>query len=84
MLTPRIVKETTDFKYEDKVGDLTRLFRTTCEGTFPSRIPERRDMSSHPITYFIEVKTTTTTGTEAFELSTQQYDLVSSQLSSER
>ncbi|XP_014551211.1 hypothetical protein COCVIDRAFT_42474 [Bipolaris victoriae FI3] len=66
-------RETADIVYKDESGQLTQYLREHCEGDFPNQIREDRNFQTHPIEYFLEVKTTTGDCKTRFYMSSGQY-----------
>ncbi|ORY18241.1 hypothetical protein BCR34DRAFT_596464 [Clohesyomyces aquaticus] len=66
-------RETADLVYTDRSGHLTQHLRTNCIGGFPGQIPEIHNFATHPIEYYLEVKTTTSACGTRFYLSNSQY-----------
>lgn len=69
-------RETADIVYKDESGQLTQYLREHCKGDFPNQIREDRNFQTHPIEYFLEVKTTTGDCKTRFYMSSGQYKRV--------
>jgi hypothetical protein len=69
-------RETADIVYTDKTGAVTRYLRQNSEGSFPHEIPEHWNFASHPIEYYLEVKSTTGHCSSRFYMSSGQYKRV--------
>ncbi|USP74759.1 hypothetical protein yc1106_02033 [Curvularia clavata] len=68
-----IGRETADIVYKDESGQFTQYLREHSEGPFPNQIGEDRNFQTHPIEYFLEVKTTTGDCRTRFYMSSGQY-----------
>ncbi|KAF2654846.1 hypothetical protein K491DRAFT_599984 [Lophiostoma macrostomum CBS 122681] len=64
--------ETADIVYTDRNGALTQYLRNVCEGSFPTQLADH-DHVTHPIEYYLEVKTTTGECETRFYMSNIQY-----------
>jgi hypothetical protein len=69
-------RETADIVYLDATGALTRYLRYSSEGAFPHQIHEDRNFVTHPIEYYLEVKSTPGRCSTRFYLSGSQYKRV--------
>jgi len=81
-MPPYLPSETADIVYADTNGELTRFLRSNCHGRFPD-FPPVVDLGNHtttpPITYYLEVKTTTSPNPdEKFYMSKGEYELMQS------
>jgi hypothetical protein len=70
-------RETADLVYTDNDGTFTQYLRDHCEGSFPHQIPAARNFETHPIEYYLEVKTSTQAYDTRFYMSSGQYKRVS-------
>lgn len=69
-------RETADIVYNDDSGQLTQYLRDHSEGIFPFQIHEGRNFQTHPIEYYLEVKTTVGPCGTRFYMSSGQYKRV--------
>jgi hypothetical protein len=69
-------QETADIVYLDTTGALTDYLRQNSEGRFPHQISEYRNFGSHPIEYYLEIKSTVGVCGTRFYMSGGQYNRV--------
>jgi hypothetical protein len=74
-MLPWIGRETADLVYTDRDGRFSDYLGDNCTGDFPTSLCDH-DFTSHPIKYYIEVKTTTGPCHSRFFLSAGQYERV--------
>jgi len=67
-------RETADLVYTDRTGTFTRYMTQNCVGMFPI---VTRNYSTHPIEYYLEVKTSILGCSALFYMSNSQYKRVS-------